>query len=123
MVSELNHNRFVDRKKFTPRQILRRNVLALMGSDTGPTSQLGLRQKCGVAQSTIGRILSAEGENAKIETVERIAHAYGLEGWQLLIAGMDPKNPPVLAPMTKVEKEFYKRLRQLYQEVGKGVPE
>ena len=118
----MNQNRFVERKRFTTREILRQNVQALMDSKIGPTSQIALHQKCGAAQATIGRILRPGGENPKLETVEAIAKAYGLEAWQLLIAGMDPKNPPVLAPASKEEREFWGRLRQLYQEVSKGPP-
>lgn len=81
--------------------------------------ELGAKPGTG-GQATIGRIVRAEGENPKLETIAAIAHAYGLETWQLLVAGMDPKNPPVLAPATKEEKEFWAKLRKLYEEVGKG---
>lgn len=114
----------VEKKKFTPRQILRRNVQALLDSGIGPTSQMALGKKPGTGgQPTIGRIVSDQGENTKLETIAAIADAYGLEAWQLLVAGMDPKNPPALAPVTKEEKEFWERLRKLYEEVGKGPPE
>ena len=113
----------MDKKKFTPREILRQNVNKLLKSGIGPTSQAALGAKSGTGgQNTISRIVSARGENPKIETVAAIAKAYDLEAWQLLVAGMDPKNPPVLAPVTKEEKEFWGRLRQLYEEVGKGPP-
>lgn len=120
----LNQNRLVvDKKKFSPREVLRRNVQALLDSGIGPTSQLALGKKPGAGgQATIGRIVSEEGENPKLETIAAIAAAYGLEAWQILVAGMDPKNPPVLAPVTKEEKEFWARLRLLYEEVGKGPP-
>lgn len=113
----------VDKKKFTLREILRQNVAALLKSGIGPKSQMALGKKPGTGgQPTIGRIVRDTGENTKIETVAAIAEAYGLEAWQLLVAGMDPKNPPVLAPVTKEEKEFWARLRKLYEEVGKGPP-
>jgi transcriptional regulator with XRE-family HTH domain len=110
----------VEKKKFNPREVLRQNVQALIESKVGPTTQGELKRKSGAAQATIGRILSARGENARIETIEKIAGAYGLQGWQLLIAGMDPKNPPVLAPVTKEERAFWARMRELYAELGKG---
>lgn len=118
-VPRLNQNRLVDRKRFSPRQILRINVQALLDSGIGPKSQSALHKKCGVAQATIGRILRPEGENPKVENVAAIAKAYGLEAWQLLIAGMDPKNPPVLSPVTKAERELWDKLRAVYDEVGK----
>lgn len=114
----------IDKKKFAPRHVLAKNVKALLDSGIGPTSQLALGKKPGTGgQPTIGRIVSDRGENTKLETIAAIAEAYGLEAWQLLVAGMDPKNPPVLAPVTKEQKEFWARLRALYEEVGKGPPE
>lgn len=124
LVRGSNQNRLVvDKKKFTPRLILRDNVKALLKSGIGPKSQLQLGGKPGTGgQPTIGRIVSDEGENTRLGVISAIAAAYNLEAWQLLVAGMDPKNPPVLAPVTKEEKEFWGRLRSLYEEVGKGPP-
>lgn len=123
-VHSINQNRLVDKRKFKPRQILQQNVKALLDSGLGPTSQLALSRKLGgKGNATIGRIVGAQGENTKLEKISAIAEVYGLEAWQLLVAGMDPKNPPVLAPVTKEEKEFWTRLRSLYEEVGKGPPQ
>ena len=121
-VRPFDQNRFVDRNQFKPRAILRQNLKALMDSRKGPISQSGLRAKSKVAQATIGRILSERGENAKMETVERIAKAYGLEGWQLLVAGMDPLNPPVLQPVSPAERALYERLRATVQDIAKLKP-
>jgi hypothetical protein len=116
VVTVLHHNRLVDRKKFAPKEVLRQNVQACLDSGVGPTSQLALHKKCGAAQATIGRIVGKHGENAKLETIAAIAKAYDLEAWQLLIAGMDPKNPPALAPVTKEQREFWARVQALYEE-------
>lgn len=107
----------MDKNRFTPRAVLRQNVKALMASKLGPTSQMELRRKAGVGQATIGRILSQEGVDAGIETVAKIASAYGLEGWQLLVAGMDPSNPPVLQPVSKAERALYDRLKALSKDL------
>lgn len=90
-----------------------------MANKHGPSSQGELFRKSGVAQATIGRILSGEGENARIETVEKLARAYGLEGWQLMVAGMDPSNPPVLQPLSKEERSLYDRLRSAAEDLAK----
>lgn len=90
-----------------------------MASKLGPTTQIALKVKSGVAQATIGRILGDVGENAKIETVERLARAYGLEGWQIMIAGMDPSNPPVLQPVSPAERALYERLKSTVQDIAK----
>jgi hypothetical protein len=89
------------------------------GPNVWPRTQGELHKKSGVAQATIGRILSYDGENARIETVNKLAVAYGLQGWQLLVAGMDPTNPPVLQPMTQQERAFYDRLKSLAGDLAK----
>jgi len=57
-------------------------------------SERDLEKLSGVAQKTINNVLNARGE-AKIPTVEKLAAAYGLSGWQLLMKslGRDAKNP------------------------------
>ncbi len=120
MVRTPDHTRLViGRREFTVRAVLRQNVKALMESGRGPRSQSALREKSGVAQATIGRILSNKGENSGVETIERIAKAYDLEAWQLLIAGMDPTNPPVLQPISAVERALYERLKGVAQDLAK----
>lgn len=109
----------MDKGAFQPKLVLRRNLKALMDKtkNYGPHTQGELHRKSGVAQSTIGRILSSEGEDSGIETVERIAKAYGLQGWQLMVAGMDPSNPPVLQPVSKAERALYDRLKELAKDM------
>lgn len=91
------------------RQVLRENLRTLM-KNNNDEGQSDLHRRSGVAQSTIGRILADEGENARIETLERIAKAYGLNAWQLLIPDINPKNPPMLRIAGEVEKALYARL-------------
>lgn len=110
----------VEKSLFKPRFVLRTNLRALMEKGDGPKSQGELHRKSGVAQATIGRILSKPGNNATVETVDALAKAYGLEGWQLLIAGMDPRNPPVLQPVTKEERALYERLKQLATDLNRS---
>lgn len=110
-VCHQEHNLRMDASQYTPPRVLALNVKALLDSGIGPTTQNDLALKAGVAQATIGRVL--EGETAaKIDTVDGIARAYGLEGWQLLVAGMDPKNPPVLQPVSPQERALWASLKQ-----------
>jgi transcriptional regulator with XRE-family HTH domain len=123
MVSRFNHTRLmVAKAQFTPRAVLRRNLKALMDKakkDEQPDlyRQIRLGKRARVAQATIGRILSAEGEDSSIETVAKLASAFGLEAWQLMVAGMDPSNPPVLQPVSKEEQELYRRLKELAKDL------
>lgn len=98
-------------KTFTTRAVLRQNINALLRSKSGPRNPTALGKKAGVGQATIDRILSPEGVDARIETLEKIAGVYGLEAWQLLVAGMDPTNPPVLQPVSKAERALYDSLK------------
>lgn len=80
---------------YTPKQTERyiaANLRALMKK--AKHSERDLAHKSGVAQKTVNNILNARGE-AKIPTVERLAAAYGLNGWQLLVKslGKDVENP------------------------------
>lgn len=108
----------MDKKNFKPRAVLAQNLKALMGAKVGPTSEMDLARRSGVAQATIGRIKRQEVASS-IETVSEIAAAYGLEGWQLLVAGMDPTNPPVLLPVSKAERALYDRLRAAAEDIAK----
>ncbi len=108
----------MDKSQFTPRTILADNLNALMKTRDGPHSENDLAAKSKVAQATIGRI-RAKTSDAKIDTVDKLARAYGLEGWQLLVAGMDPSNPPVLQPVSKAERALYDRLKSAVEDIGK----
>lgn len=99
--------------------MLAQNLKALLEHKDGPKSQSELFRKSKVAQATIGRILGEEGENARIETIDKLAKAFGLEGWQLLVPGMDPSNPPTLRSRSKHEDELYRRLRAAAEELAK----
>jgi transcriptional regulator with XRE-family HTH domain len=102
------------------RKTLRTNLQALMDYKHGPRTQSALHRKSKVAQATIGRILRDSGENARIETDEALAKAYGLDAWQLMVPGMDPANPPVLRSASKEEAELYDRLRDAGLEIVKA---
>lgn len=82
-----------------------------MEARIGPITQTELAARAGVAQATIGRLLTGE-TSATVDTIYGVAKSFGLESWQLLVAGMDPKNPPVLQPLSPQERAFYDNLRK-----------
>jgi transcriptional regulator with XRE-family HTH domain len=110
-VRQRTENGAVNKDTFDVNKVLAQNLRALMGSKRGPTSQPTLKVKSKVSQATIGRILRLE-TSATTETIAALATAYGLEAWQLLVAGMDPKNPPVLQSVSAAEKALYERLKE-----------
>jgi hypothetical protein len=117
-VDIFTHTWTVDTIRPKIRSVLSRNLQALIDSTPGD-SQSALHRRSKVAQATIGRIVSDEGENAGIETVEKLARAYGLYAWQLLIPGMEPGNPPVLKVASEDEKALYERLHSAIEAVRK----
>lgn len=93
----------------TSRQIIATNLRMLM--DRNKHSQGYLHLKTGLSQSTIGRTLSGES-SATVDTLDDLAKVYGLQPWQMLIAGLEANNPPVLKNMSKIEQEFYEKMNE-----------
>ena len=91
--------------------VLSTNLKMLMEASLDMRSQAALGKKCGIDQRTVGRILNEE-HSPQLKQIEAIASAFGLSPWQILIPGLDPKNPPV-CELTRVEKELYDKLRKL----------
>ena len=79
---------------------LRRNLTALMdactdGLRSGPTGVLQLESVTGIGKSTLYRILDPREKNpTQLDTLEKIARAYELQAWQLLVPRLDPLDPP-----------------------------
>ena len=116
-----NNQNVIDKNAFRPRSVLANNLGALMRHGSGPRTQLELARRSGIAQATIGRILTQQSA-ASIETVAAIALCYGIEAWQLLVAGMDPNNPPVLQPVSQAEKALYQRLKEAAVAIAALIP-
>ena len=91
--------------------VLSTNLRMLMEASLDMRSQAALGKKCGIDQRTVGRILNEE-HSPQLKQIEALASAFGLLSWQLLVPGLDPKNPPV-CELTRVEKELYDKLRRL----------
>lgn len=81
---------------------LRRNLTALMdaaqdGLRSGPTGVLQLEAVTGVGKSTLYRILDSREKNpTQLDTLEKIAAAYNLQAWQLIVPRLDPLDPPAV---------------------------
>lgn len=72
-------------------QVLANNLKFLMAANPDVSTQPKLEARSGVGQSTIGRILRAEGE-AKIGTVKEIARVFKLTPGDLLDPGLIGRN-------------------------------
>lgn len=96
---------------------LRRNLTALMdaasdGLRGGPSGVLQLEAETDIGKSTLYRILDPRMKNpTQLDTLERIARAYNLQAWQLLVPRLDPIDPP-----TFVGAQRMSVLRSVFQQ-------
>lgn len=102
--------------------MVRTNLEALLraaedGRRSGPVGVLALEADSGVAKSTIYRILDAAEPQGKLylDTVSKLAGAYGLEPWQLLVPHLDPLQPPVV--LSAAEREEIAVMRVVFNYV------
>ena len=94
------------------RQILSRNLIALMESDANLDTLQKLADRTKLGHGTIDRVKKAQVA-ATIDTVECIAKAFNLEAWQLLVRDITPGNPPALKQLSVTEQSLYAKLQQL----------
>jgi transcriptional regulator with XRE-family HTH domain len=76
----------------TARQIVAENVRRLMDGSVELDTQDKLADKAGLTQRTISNLLRPETtdmSSPKLDTVESVAHAFGLKPWALLV---DPED-------------------------------
>jgi len=104
------------RMKRAPTEIVSANLRALMlDSDMakwgGEPNQSMLAKLSGADQRMIGRVLAQE-LSPTVDMLEKLARAFGLHAWQMLIPDLDPRNPPVVV-MSEAERQFYRRLEEL----------
>lgn len=103
-------------------RIFARNLRSLMdyAADHGQTDRAspeGLEDLSGVSKSNIYRYLSLD-VSPTIDKVAKIASAFDLQAWQLLVGTLDPSNPPVI-PITEAERLLYKRIREVGEAFAK----
>lgn len=63
----------------------------------------------GLTQGSVSRILRG-AQSPTEDMIAALAAAAGLHAWQLLVPGLDPRNPPVLREIGNGERELYERL-------------
>jgi transcriptional regulator with XRE-family HTH domain len=95
-------------------KILAENVRALMDANkmtlgTQPKVAKATRGK--LDQTTISRVLAAK-HRVQIDTLQALDEAFDVEPYQLLIPGLNAKNPQVLRALSPVEEKLYKVLEE-----------
>ena len=66
------------------------------------------------SQQQMDRLL--KGQRMRLDTLEKLAKAYGLDPYQLLIPNLKPANPQVLRPLSPTEEALYKALEAARRE-------
>ena len=94
--------------------LLIENLKALQASNKMNETQFA--NMCKIFQRTYNRIVTKQSV-PKIDILEKIAIANGLELWQLFIKDLDVSNPPILEKDSIKQKEFYAKIKKLAQEL------
>lgn len=92
-------------KKTAARQVLARNLGGLMRQSEKLRTQTQVGDKSGVGQTTVSLMLRPESDTIaapKLDTIENVAAAFGLEAWQLLL-NEDAVGPRLYRMLTRPE--------------------
>lgn len=98
------------------RHVLARNLKALMKAHKELSTLPKITAQCGVSNGTLDRMRRAAA-GARIDQVELVARAFGLEAWQMMVPGLEPKNPPVLAAASDAERALYAKILQAAEQI------
>lgn len=90
--------------------LFRGNLRRLMEADRQLNSQPRLAAASRVAQTSIGRILRGE-QSPTLDVVHKLAAAFGLEAWQMLVPDLEPDNPPITKQIDQRQHELLARFR------------
>lgn len=100
----------MDKKPISPAfEIVVKNLESLIACHKTLNSQAAIGKAAKVDQKTVGRILNKTNEPS-LEVVGKIAKAFGLAAWQMLVPDLEPTNPPMLASESNALKKLYANL-------------
>ncbi len=98
-------------------ELFRSNLEKLMAADPALKSQPKVSERSKVAQTSVGRILRGE-QSPTLDMVHKLAHAFDLEPWQMLVPGLDPSNPPITKQVDDEQKKLWERFRTAAQDLA-----
>ena len=96
----------------TSKEVLWDNLVRLMESRYGKVNLTTLAKEAGIGAATMTRLRKQE-TSAGVDVVDKLAAAFKLQAWQLLVPGLDPAQLPSLGgdasewPMRKVSKKDF----------------
>ena len=103
-------------------QLFRENLNKLMRAHVSLSTQKAIERACGVPQSSIGRIIRGE-QSPTLDMVYRLASAFDLEAWQMLVPDLEPRDPPITKQVDARQRELWQRFRVAYQELAEYKPQ
>lgn len=97
--------------------LFRTNLARLMQSDRTLKTQEALAERARVGQRTVSRILRGE-QSPTLKVVEKLAGAFDLEPWQMLVPDLEPGNPPITKQVDDQQRQLWARFRQAAQDLA-----
>lgn len=94
------------------RKVLAQNLQRLMSAHPKLASNPKLSKKSGVGIATLSRIMNM-GSGANLDTITRLAGAFGMTPWQMLVPGLSPSNPQILRSSSPAEEALYAKIREV----------
>lgn len=99
------------------KQVLAGNLKRLMEHRYGGENQTALAKESKVSQATVGRIMRKEVA-AGVVNIAKLARAFHLAPWQLVVPDLDPTSPPVLRKLNAAEEELYRKIASAAAELA-----
>ena len=100
--------------------VLAANINRLMEGSPALESNPKLSRRAKIGIGSVARIRNSQTD-ITLDTLTKLAEAFDLQPWQLLVPGLDPKNLPVLRNLSPQEAELYERLRSVIIERDSGM--
>lgn len=100
-----------------PRDLLATNLRALMAVHPALNTLPKITAASGVSNGTLDRARRA-AVAIRIDELESLAGAFGLEAWQLLLPDLDPKQPQTVHRPTEQEAALYRRIQRELERLG-----
>jgi len=108
-------------------EVFRANLKAAMKAHPAISTQQGLsralrQQGMRLGQSSVSRILNGN-QSPTLDLVDKIARAFQLQAWQLLVPGFEPTNPPMTRQEDERLRALYARVQEQYSELQRAMQE
>lgn len=95
-------------------KVLWNNVKALMDHHYGEENLNRLAREAKFGPGTASRI-KEQKTSAGLDTLDKVARAFNLETWQLLVPGLDPAAPPAAVPQPRLSPSELSQVEQARQ--------